>query len=130
MSNERFKILYGEEWNAGYARRLKNAVAIFSGCIVDDDDVNAPENLVALSHEGICAYVLKLQMEDSGQRQRQGGEEDVIRVVSGGIAYGSKVFERMCLGRPAGLDAALVERIGWEEIIVGHLNEEVWCRRA
>jgi len=122
-SSDRYKTLFGNEWNANYARRLRNCAALFSGSFPRTDDI--PENLVGLSHDGICCYMLLLQ-KDEGFVTGQGGGEDVIRVVTGGIDVKWKVYWRACWGPPAGMDCP--EALGWEEVRCQHLGESLWCK--
>lgn len=119
ISSERYKILYGNEWNASYSRRLQNCVAMFSGTWPTTD---LPDNMVALSHQGICAYVLKLQQGDAA---KPGSGEDVIRVVTGGICWKNKVYGRACLGSPLPHSTPAYE---WEEINCTHMSEPLFVK--
>ena len=113
-----FRLVYGNEWNASGARRLQNAVQIFSGSRPETD---LPDNLVALSHEGMCAYFVPLE-----KKMKMSDHEQVklIRVVSGGIAVREKVFDRACLGFVK--DAASDDP--WEELVYEHLEDSLYCK--
>ena len=67
--SEHFALVYGNEWNAPDARRLSNTIQIFSG---SRPKKYLPENLVAISHEGICAYFVAL--EKVGGKRKTPGE--------------------------------------------------------
>lgn len=114
---EHFRLVYGNEWNAPDARRLQNAAQIFAGSRPEKD---LPENLVALSHEGICAYFVALEKRKKVEVQDQ---VKLIRVVSGGIAVREKVFDRACLGVVQ--DAAFEDP--WEEARYEHLEDSLYC---
>lgn len=94
--------------------RILKAIEIFTGFQPDGD---TPENLMALSYEGICAYSLDLE--------RPGGVQNFIRVVSGNICWRHKIFRRACLGP---------ERPGddwedfWERIDCDYLPAPLYCK--
>lgn len=115
---EHFRLVYGNEWNAPDARRLQNAAQIFAGSRPEKD---LPENLVALSHEGICAYFVALEKRKKVELQDQ---VKLIRVVSGGIAVREKVFDRACLGVVQ--DAAFEDP--WEEAHYEHLEDSLYFK--
>lgn len=115
----RVKILFGNDWNANYSRRLQNACAIFSGSWPRQD---LPENLVGLSHEGICAYVLGMQHGDKRPRR---ADADVIRVVGGHIAWKQNCFSRASLGRPFGSPES---DYSWEEAKCAHLSQSLYLK--
>lgn len=115
---EHFKLVYGNVWNAPNARRLQNSVQIFAGSRPEKD---LPENLVALSHEGACAYFMDLEKETRGNRDDQ---IRLIRVVPGGINVGEKVFDRACMGPVEDAD----HDEPWEEISYEHLPEPLFCK--
>ena len=140
---EHFQIVFGREWNAPDSKRLVNVIQIFSGT---RPRKWLPEGLVALSHEGICAYFMGLEKRDGMRRPtvvagmdgldlkegpkggvRTGadtGGVKLIRIVSGGINVRYKVFERAALGE--------VTEEGdegpWERVVVDHLEEPLSCR--
>lgn len=87
---EKFRIIYGNEWNASDSRRLQNAVELFSG---RRPMVDIPDSLIAISHEGMCAYMVELWGSDA--RKQQNGNQGLIRVVSGKINVKNKLFTRM-----------------------------------
>ncbi|KAL2443897.1 hypothetical protein ABEF95_013880 [Exophiala dermatitidis] len=118
--SEHFKIVYGNEWNAPDARRLTNSVQIFAGSRPYKD---VPENLVAVAHEGTCAYFVALEKSPKAD---QGVDQQVklIRVVSGVINVHEKVFDRACLG--AVQNEAPDDP--WERIEYEHLPEPLFCK--
>ena len=119
MSPPRLEVLYGDEWNASSPRRLQTCATIFTGCWPVSD---VPSNLVALSHESVCVYVLRLQ---AGDAEPVVANDHIIRVVSGGIGWKQKMFHRVCVGHPggsAGLD--------WEEIRCSHFSEPLFFKRC
>lgn len=116
--SEHFKIVYGTEWNAPDARRLRNAVQIFTGSRPVKD---TPGNMVALSHEGICAYFVSLETSYESDQEQQ---VKLMRVVSGSINVGEKLFNRACLGP---VDEADPED-PWEEIQYDHLPQPLFCK--
>ena len=115
---QHFKLVYGNEWNAPDHRRLINTVQIFAG---SRPTKYVPENLMALSHEGICAYFMDLEKVNLGK-----GKEGVrlIRIVSGGVNVRYKVFQRLCVGEVAGEDWD----DPWERVRVEHIEEVVCCK--
>ncbi|KAK5052702.1 hypothetical protein LTR84_002568 [Exophiala bonariae] len=115
---EHFKLVYGNEWNAPAARRLQNAAQIFAGSRPEKD---LPDNLVALSHEGICAYFVALEKRSKIDLKNQ---VKLIRIVSGGIAVREKVFDRACMGEVT--DAAFDDP--WEEVALEHLEASLYCK--
>jgi hypothetical protein len=115
---EHFRLVYGNEWNAPGARRLQNAAQIFAGSRPEKD---LPDNVVALSHEGICAYFVTLEKKKKVEAQEQ---IKLIRVVSGGIAVREKVFDRACLGPVKDDDPD----DPWEEVIYEHLEDSLYCK--
>jgi len=114
-SMTRFNTLFLRDWNANYSVRLQAAVALFSGSWPEHD---LHENLIALSHEGICAYVLGVQYGDEKSARRK--DADVIRVQPGHIAWKQKVYSRICLGSPQG-----ISRLGftWQAATCSHLSK-------
>lgn len=115
---EHFKLVYGNEWNAPDARRLQNAVQVFAGSRPTQD---VPENLVAVSHEGTCAYFVALE---KSHKPDQGQQVKLIRVVSGSINVDSKLFDRACLGPAKDADPD----DPWNEIQYEHLPEPLFCK--
>lgn len=115
---EHFKLVYGNEWNAPDARRLQNAVQIFAGSSPEKD---LPSNVVALAHEGICAYFVMIGKTCDSAIQDQ---VKLIRIVSGGINVREKVFDRAALGpvESQGLDDF------WEEVPIQHLPQSLFCK--
>ncbi|KAJ9653314.1 hypothetical protein H2198_007503 [Neophaeococcomyces mojaviensis] len=115
----RVKILFGNDWNANCSRRLQNACAIFSGSWPEHD---LPENLVGLSHEGICAYMIGVQHGDKRPRRQ---DADVIRVTAGHIAWKQNCFSRASLGQPQGI---LSTDYSWEEAECNHLSQNLYVK--
>lgn len=114
---DRVQILFGNDWNAGYSRRLQNAAAIFSGSW---PKINLPENLVGLSHEGICAYSMSIQHQSS--RKDDAG---LIRVSTGHLFWSQKMYDRACLGYPQGLAD---DDYSWELARFSHLSEDLYFK--
>jgi hypothetical protein len=114
-----FKVIYGNEWNALDERRLQNCAEIFSGSRPVRD---IPGNLIALAHEGICVYLVKLEKSNGSARTESDG---MIRVISGAICIRQKVFRRACLGPVA--DADEFENV-WEEVPCAHLPQSLYCK--
>jgi hypothetical protein len=113
-----FKLSFGNVWNAGDAVRLATSVQIFAGSRPSKD---LPDNLVALSHEGCCAYYMDLEKH---ARPANGGQVRLIRVVPGGINVGEKVFDRACAGpleHPDPDDP-------WEEVSYEHLPKPLFLK--
>ncbi len=88
-----FKLVYGNVWNAADAVRLATSVQIFTGSRPEED---LPKNLVALSHEGCCAYFMDL--EKNMKSTQDCPHVRLVRVVPGGINVGEKVFDRAAMG--------------------------------
>jgi hypothetical protein len=116
---EKFNIIHGNEWNAPNARRLQSCAELFSGSRPMED---IPENLMALAHEGICVYLVKIERSEGASRTESDG---LIRVVSGGICVRQKVYGRGCLGPVA--DADEFENV-WEEVVCAHLSQSLYCK--
>ncbi|KIV89963.1 hypothetical protein PV10_07316 [Exophiala mesophila] len=115
---EHFKLVYGNEWNAPDARRLQKAVQIFAGSSPEKD---LPSNVVALSHEGICAYFVTIGKPWDSTTQDQ---VKLIRIVSGGINVREKVFDRAALGPVETQDPDDF----WEEVPIEHLPQSLFCK--
>lgn len=113
---DHFRIIYGSEWNGSATRRLQTAAALFSGSMPTS---NLPENLLALAHEGIVAYILKL--EKSSPKKE---EEAIIRVSSGHINVRQKIFKRACMGPVENSEAGDL----WEAVDVEHLAMPLYCK--
>ena len=118
---QHFKLVYGNEWNAASHKRLVSTIQIFAG---SRPTRYLPENLMAVAHEGMCAYFADLEKVNLGKKK--GGEEGVrlIRIVSGGINVRYKVFQRLCVGEVAGEDWD----DPWEKVKVEHIDEVVCCK--
>jgi hypothetical protein len=86
-----FKLVYGNVWNAPDPVRLATSVQIFAGSRPEKD---VPDNLVALSHEGCCAYFKDLERTSKWADN----QVKLIRVVPGGINVREKVFDRAAMG--------------------------------
>lgn len=117
---DRLKTLFLNDWNAGYSRRLQNAVAMFSGSWPETD---LPENLCALRHEGICAYVMDIQYGDKSSKHRR--DKDVIRVIPGHVAFRQKAYSRVTTGPPQGLKYG---NYSWEEVSVDHMARKLYFK--
>jgi hypothetical protein len=113
---DHFTSVYGREWNSTNSRRLQTCVALFSGSLPTKD---LPENLVALAHEGMVAYFMKLEKVSPKPE-----ELAIIRLSSGTINVRQKVFRRACLG------PVHVKEIDdlWEIVEVDSLDEPLYCK--
>jgi hypothetical protein len=109
-----FAIIYGNEWNASDSRRLQNCVAIFSGRRPETD---VPEGLVALAHEGICAYMMRLQPSKKTA-------DGAIRIVTGAINIWSKIYTRASEALVKDSDESWM----WEEIKFEHLKKPLYLK--
>ena len=114
---DRFKTLFGEDWNANYSHRLQHAVAIFSGSWPQRD---LPENLGALTHEGVCAYVVALL---KGRSTKQ--DDGLIRVQNGHVAWRQKAYDRVCWKYPEGVAQ---DDYTWEGVRCKHLPEDIYFK--
>lgn len=117
VDGNRVKTLFSNDWNAGYSRRLQNAVAIFSGSW---PQINLPDNLIALSHEGICAHATDLRRVSS--RKEDAG---LIQILTGHLYWKQKIYDRACLGYPSGVSD---EDYSWELTPCSHLSRELYCK--
>ena len=115
----RGEVLFHGDWNAGISKRLLSVVTLFTGIRPTED---IPENLIAISHEGICAYVMKLERGDAGKARE---DDKVIRVVSGSVHYQQKIFSRVCMGPPQSVNS-LEE--GWQGIKCEHWKEKLYVK--
>lgn len=108
--NELFQLLY---YDVPDTSRLQMVAQIFSG---SEPVRDLKGNLVALSHEGICVYLI-------GRLEGKEGDA-LIGVSSGGVCVRQKVYKRACLGpvQEDGIEDA------WEEVKVSHLGESLWCK--
>ena len=123
---EHFALVYGNEWNAPDARRLSNTIQIFSG---SRPKKYLPDNLVAVSHEGICTYFVALEKvggrrKTPGEGMEKGDGVKLIRVVSGGINIRHKVFQRAAWGHVEGEDLD----DPWERVDIEHLDGALYLR--
>ncbi|KAK5096956.1 hypothetical protein LTR70_006287 [Exophiala xenobiotica] len=113
----RINTLFLRDWNANYSVRLQTAVALFSGSWPEHD---LHDNLIALSHEGICAYVLGVQYGDEKSARRK--DADVIRVQPGHIAWKQKIYSRACLGSPVRISRL---DFTWQAARCSHISKEL-----
>lgn len=113
---DRAKILFLNDWNANDSRRLQSAAAIFSGSWPIND---LPDNLVALSHEGICTYLVSTQR---GKRKDNAG---LIRVQCGTVSWRKKSFVRASLGPPTNIAQ---DDYSWEAGRPRHLDQELYFK--
>jgi hypothetical protein len=93
-------------------------IALFSGSW---PRVDIPENLYGISHQGICAYSLKLERGDMGKPHP---DDHVIRVVNGSMNWRQKVLKRVCLGP---VEVGPYEE-SWESIKAEHLTERLFVK--
>ena len=115
----RGEILFSDDWNAGISKRLLGVVTLFTGIRPTKD---IPENLVAISHQGICAYVMELERGDAGKARE---DDKVIRVVNGSVHHQQKIFSRVCLGPPKSVNS-LEE--GWQGVKCEHWKEKLYVK--
>jgi hypothetical protein len=110
--HELFQLLY---YDVPDTRRLQMVAQIFSG---SEPTKDLRRNLVALSHEGICVYLI-------GKMEQDGSEDGLISVSSGGICVRQKVYTRACLGV-----VEVEDEVGdvWEEVKCSHLEKGLWCK--
>lgn len=117
---DRVKTLFLNDWNAGYSRRLRTAAALFSGSWPETD---LPENLCALRHEGISAYVMDIQYGEKSSKHRR--DKDVIRVMPGHIAFRQKAYSRVTTGSPKDIKYG---DYSWEEVSVDHMERKLYFK--
>lgn len=118
-SFQRHVILFGEDWNSTFPKRILNALALFSGSW--PAEMIQPENLIGMSHEGICAY--SMMLERGTQRGRH-PDDQVIRVVTGTVNWRQRTVNRVCIGPVAGGSIA----DGWEKLRCAHINEDLFLQ--
>ena len=104
-------------------RRLETCINIFSGARTHMEDgserYDTLPGIVALSREGICAYLMMLE--------RPNTPPDVIRVTSGRIGWRHKMFNQACMGNPNLGRPYDLEDV-WEEITCSHLAQPIYCK--
>lgn len=115
---QHFRLVYGNVWNAPDATRLQNSVQIFAGSRPTKE---LPANLVALSHEGACAYFADLEKSIKSEKEQQ---VRLIRVVPGSINVNEKVFDRACMGPVEDADPD----DPWEQREYEHLPEPLFFK--
>jgi hypothetical protein len=114
---KRHIILFGEDWNAGFPKRILNALAMFSGSWPHQHD--QPESLVGLRHEGIVAYSLLLER---GSKRGRSSDDQVIRVVTGSVNWRTRTLNRVCLGSPPGSEIFCF----WDRLKSSHLDTDLY----
>ncbi|RMZ90898.1 hypothetical protein DV736_g1867, partial [Chaetothyriales sp. CBS 134916] len=138
-TEETFALIYGDEWNAPDTRRLSNIIQIFVG---SRPRKFLPDNLVAIAHEGLCAYFVALEKPGSYWNSGGGGvagraetplvKDDgvkLIRVVSGAINVRYKVFHRCTWGNVQGGGEEVLDLDDpWERVDVAHLDGPLYFR--
>ena len=107
-----FQMLY---YDVPDTMRLVQVAEIFSGSPAAKD---LHPNLVALSHEGICVFLIR-------KMERNGSDDGLINVTSGGICVRHGVYKRACLG-PVVVEDELED--AWEEVKCKHLDMSLWCK--
>lgn len=117
---DRIRTLFTNDWNANYSRRLQTAAAMFSGSWPKGD---LPENLCALKHEGICAYVMDIQYGEKSTRHQL--DKDVIRVLPGHVAFKQRCFTRATTGPPKGISE---DDYSWEEASLDHMVRKLYFK--
>lgn len=113
---DRMKVLFLNDWNANDSQRLQNAAAIFSGSWPVND---LADNLVALSHEGICAYLVNTL------RSNKKNDAGLIRVQAGTISFKRKSYVRASLGPPLGIAQ---DDYTWEPGQPKHLSQQLFFK--
>lgn len=116
---KRLDTLFIKDWNASDSQRLRDVVALFTGSWPEHD---LADNLVAMSHEGVCAYTMTIQRGDS--RAPRPEDAGLIRVTSGHIAWQQSNFSRVCFDLPQGVPNDYT----WEELKPRHLSKSLWCK--
>ncbi|KIW67299.1 hypothetical protein PV04_06563 [Phialophora macrospora] len=114
-----FTLVYGNVWNATDAVRLATSVQIFAGSRPRND---LPDNLIALSHEGCCAYFMDL--ERTMKSTSDCPQVRLVRVVPGGINVSEKVFDRGAMGPVHEADPD----DPWEEVEYDHLPQSLFFK--
>lgn len=119
VGHDRYAIMFGEDWNSSYPKQLQNIVTLFSGSRPKDD---IPQNLMAISHEGICAYVMQVQRGDKAAAR---SDDNVIRVLNGHINWRQKTYSRLCIGPvqpPVGVED------GWESLRCNLFKRRIYVK--
>ena len=111
-------LLFNEDWNSTFPKRLQNVIAMFSGSWPKED---LPENLLGASHEGICAYSMMLER---GDKRAKHPDDQVIRVVTGSINWRQKTLNRVCLGQVETPDTD----VSWDSIQCNHFTERLYVK--
>lgn len=123
-------ILYDHIPTAPTATLIRAAVKLFGGGHLPHLGTDAlPNGVIALSHDGICAFAAELA---TGRAGTKGNMRGLVRVVPGGFGVGLKTYRVGVWGleRPGRREAWM-----WEEIRLGHLQEDednssarLWCK--
>lgn len=120
---QRHILLFGEDWNSTFPKRIFNALAMFAGSWPTAMD-RMPENLVAMSHEGIAAYSMMLEKGTRGGRRSK--DDQVIRVVTGSLCFGQRMLRKATLGKPVYKQGTVGSRHDtveqWERLDCQHLD--------
>ncbi len=107
-----FRMLY---YDVPDTTRLVQVAEVFSGSAPTTD---LHPNLVALAHEGICVFLIR-------KMEREGSNDGLINVTSGGICVNQKVYRRACLGMVQVEDEI---KDVWVEVKCSHLDTSLWCK--
>ena len=116
-----FSTIYGDGWNASDALILQQCTRIFSGY---DPIETVPDDVVGLSYEGICAYLIKLE---GAPRADDPGGSSLVRVTPGVIQQKSKVYTcvRECVPQVLPNDWML-----WEELNIKSSSGQLYARSS
>jgi hypothetical protein len=119
---QRHILLFGEDWNSTFPKRICNALAMFAGSWPGSMD-QIPENLIGMSHEGIAVYSMMLEKRNkSGRRSK---DDQVLRVVTGNVCWKQRVLRKVCLGKPVYREGVHTDE-QWENIECEHLSEPLY----
>jgi hypothetical protein len=116
---KRHMILFGEDWNSTFPKRILNALAMFSGSW--PPLAGHPENMIGMSHEGVCAYSMMLER---GTKRGRHPDDQVIRVVTGSVNWRQKTLQRICIGPIEGVEVI----DAWEKLKCEHIQEDLYVQ--
>ncbi|KPI41099.1 uncharacterized protein AB675_7925 [Cyphellophora attinorum] len=116
---QRHILLFGEDWNSTFPKRILNALAMFAGSWPGNMD-QIPENLIGMSHEGIAAY--SMMLEKGNKNGRRSKDDQVLRVVTGSVCWKQRALRKVCLGKPVYREGVHTNE-QWEKIECEHLSE-------
>ena len=114
-----FSTIYGDGWNASDALILQQCTRIFAG---SDPTETVPDDAVALSYEGICAYLIELE---GAPRADDPGGSSLVRVTPGVIQQKSKVYTCVREWAP---DVLPNDWMLWEELNIESYSGQLYAR--